>query len=185
MPGGKPSVASTQPAAKQIKTLPSPITEISMQRNPGLTSKPSPMYAITLRSDGTALYVGAIETRHGTYKTTISPPEFEEIARLLTESGYFRNNPSHSAAPTAAPDDAAYLTISAVRNGKRRTEQDWGTINYGHLIPRGKEIIDRMDAFAEKADWTKISEKDTLPEYSWWRENYALWMSDQKKKKAP
>src|SRR2546430_2042708 len=68
-PTGNPAAISRQSEGRAIKVIRSPITEISVVQEPvGLDNLHVPAYAVTLRSDGTAIYVGKSDAvRNGTY----------------------------------------------------------------------------------------------------------------------
>src|SRR5258708_5610131 len=87
-----PSVSGTtknlRPSARP-QTTP-PITEIALERDPGAErANPLPTYALTLRSDGTATYIGATFTpRKGTYRAVISTIEYARLAQWVEASNF-------------------------------------------------------------------------------------------------
>jgi len=151
-----------------IKTAPSnvppafvsPISAITLQREPGMTNHPLPAYAVTLRSDGTATYIGsAFSRRISTHSATVLPAEFARLARLIEESNFVGLGSFYG--PLA--DDISQVSVSVVSNGKRKTVVDYGTpfqSKYGKEAPTAlKQIEQQINAIVANVKWTKVSEE--------------------------
>jgi hypothetical protein len=152
------------PPIKTVQTVPAQplkpqITEITLEREPGLTMKPEPWYSLTLRSDLTATYVGlSSATREGTYRGAISRSDFDRITQRIKDIRYMKYESFYG---PAGVDDIGSVSVSLVNQGKRKTVIDCGKPwqpKYEKEAPNDlKELEKSIDAAVANIKWVKKS----------------------------
>jgi hypothetical protein len=162
---GPSNTVKELPAPAKPQVAP-PVSEITIERTPGMTEHPPPAYALTLRSDGTAIYIGAAFTeRKGTYRAAISSSEFARLAKLVEDSGFVSLAPFYGPAVTDIPE----VCVSVVRNGKRKTVVDWGKpfqSEYEREAPPAlKQLEQQIDVAVATVQWVKVGDKTDTPRY--------------------
>lgn len=124
------------------------ITEVSLER--GACFGPCPIYKITIKRDGTAIYEGKrFVERLGMYRGTVYA--FNNLARLIEASGYFKLKDNYSVNIT----DLSTATTSVVRAGKRKTIRNYG--GAGPIELWGIETT--IDGMVANTKWEKVSDK--------------------------
>lgn len=138
-----------------------PISEIALERIPGMSMKPQPYYTLTLRSNGTATYIGnGVPTRKGgTYQMSIPLAEYARLAHLVEESRFFKMRRFYGGMATDIPE----ILVSVMREGKRKIVMDMGRVfqpKYEVAAPQTlKNIETQIDAVVANVPWTKSSDK--------------------------
>lgn len=134
-----------------IHPLPKPtITEITLERTACFGF--CPIYKLILRSDGTATYiVMRFVERQGTYKAYSSG--FEHLAKIIEARRYFSFRDRYTEPVTDLPS----AITSVVRNGKRKTVENYG--NFGPI--ELWEIETLIDGVIANARWEKVSDSTT------------------------
>lgn len=106
----------------------SPVTEIHLQRVPGLGVGPADR--LVLKADGTALYTGVSRVeRVGEYRGSISQKSFARLVKQLRSAKFFELDASYRGTipGTRRPVlDAPGIIVSAVCDGKTKTVADYG-----------------------------------------------------------
>lgn len=165
VPSGPSNTVKALPAPARPQVAP-PVSEITIEREPGMTAQPPPAYALTLRSDGTAIYIGeAFTERNGTYRAAISSSEYVRLAKLVEDSGFVSFAPFYGPAASDIPE----VCVSVVRNGKRKTVVDWGKPEQPEYEkeapPALKQLEQQIDAAVATVKWVKVSDKTDAPRY--------------------
>ncbi|MFN2397911.1 MAG: DUF6438 domain-containing protein [Gemmatimonadaceae bacterium] len=123
------------------------ITEISLEREGCLG--PCPVYSMTLRSDGTALYCGRyFVPREGQFAGVMPKAEFRRLAALVFNHGFFALDERYFKPVT----DLASV-ITTVTAGEYKKVVD----NYGRYGPHRLELLEKaIDRAAARIEWTTI-----------------------------
>ncbi len=135
-----------------------PIWAITLQREPGMEHHPTPLYAITLRSNGTAIYVAAaFAKRSGTYKALIPTSKFLQIVQLIEKSGFAHFEQFYGPSLTDIPQ------VTVVVAG-RRTRKTVFVQGNDAFAPKALQKMERLIVAAVvNAKWTKVSDDTRLP----------------------
>lgn len=146
-----PQQINALPQPTIIHPLPQPrITEITLERTACYGF--CPIYKVILKSDGTATYIGVkFVERTGTYKAYISG--FENLAKIIEARRYFSLRDRYTEPVTDLPS----AITSVVRNGKRKTVENYG--NFGPLELWEVETL--IDGLIANARWEKVSNSTT------------------------
>ena len=156
------STAGLAVMSPQVHALPQPtlinplpkvtITEITLERTACFGT--CPIYKLILKSDGTAVYIGTrFVERLGTYTAYVSG--FEHLAKIIEARRYFSLSDRYTKPVTDLPS----AITSVVRNGKRKTVENYG--NFGPL--ELWEIETLIDGVVANARWEKVSDSITKP----------------------
>jgi hypothetical protein len=122
------------------------ITEITLERTPCFGT--CPVYKVTLRRDGTALYEGvAYVAREGRYRGTIGAPLFDRLARMAVEKGYFGLRGRYAVPVTDHPS----VITSVLRGGTRKSVDHYANAGPAAL----KALETAIDAAAREIRWEK------------------------------
>ncbi len=159
------------PVANVPATVPPPkpvsrITEMTLEREPGGGGSLEPEYALTLRQDGTAMYIGYINTDGwGTYRTTFSPKVFDKLAQSM-EACHFED-----LCPMFGPGGMTHMPwigVSVVKDNIRSTILDFGepVQSYEKETPPAlKQIQKDIDDAVAKSTWILVKKEGELPRY--------------------
>lgn len=121
------------------------ITEISLERTGCFGS--CPIYKITLRSDGSATYVGKrYSPREGAFQGKFEYG-FEKLAELLYRQGFFNLENEYNAPFT----DLDTTIVTVTQDGKAKAVRDYGSAAPVELW--GVEQL--IDSLSEKIVWKK------------------------------
>ncbi|MCW3051815.1 MAG: hypothetical protein JWN14_985 [Chthonomonadales bacterium] len=167
-----PRVSPVPPSTVQVSHAPAqqevapPVSEITIAREPGMTTDPPPAYTLTLRSDGTATnIVQGFSKQTGTFQATIPTTEFVRLAKLVENGNFVSLEPFYGPAVTDIPE----VRVSVVRKGKRKTVVDWGKPmqpKYEKEAPPALiQLEEQIDAAVAQVKWVKISDKAEAPRY--------------------
>lgn len=116
-----------------------------------------PVYAITLRSDGTCTYEGGhYAPRSGEHQGRIHPSRFQALVRLIEMRGFFRMKPEYRSNVT----DGAMKVLSVLRGGKSYTVES--DVAQDHLAFWELELA--VNGLATEVEWTPTGMK--LPDSS-------------------
>ena len=123
-----------------------PVTEIALERTPCFGT--CPVDRVVLRSDGTASYIG---TRHvklrGTYLGKVGRGDFDELARLVVDKGFFALEDRYEAPITCLPS-----RITTVRRGDgTKSVRDYGKAGPDRL----RDVEDRIIELMGKIEWKR------------------------------
>ena len=173
------AVSTPIPMKRAVKRAAAPpISEITFERQaapPGTQMNPPPVYALTLRSDGTASYIGVAYTNNkGTYYASVAPAEFVRLAQLVEAKHFFDLAPLHG---PVAMTHVSNVSISVVRKGKRKTVvycEEFGPADNGwrDTAPQQslKEIAHQLEQLRDSdaliENWQKMSEGRQTPGYT-------------------
>lgn len=143
----KPKPVDTAPLIERFERLEKPthgVTEIGLERT--VCYGTCPAYTVILKSDGTIRYVGEkFVTRKGNQQGKISAWDFNRLAELLIESGYFDLANDYEIPVT----DLSTTYTTAVINGRRKVIR-----NYGDVGPLKLWAIQQaIDAVMHEAEW--------------------------------
>jgi len=104
------------------------ITEITVLRTQGLGVGPKDR--MVLRKEGTAEYEGfARVEKLGRYRGSIPTVEFERLAKLLVDKGFFDMEPTYRAKGPSGRGfvtDAPGISLAVIRDGKMKSVVDYG-----------------------------------------------------------
>lgn len=99
------------------------VTEITLERTPCMGF--CPVYKVTLRSDGTAVYAGERDVpKIGKYIGEIGWESFSRLAEAARRHRFFEMRERYATDVM----DADSVIVSVVRNGKRKTVTDYGGV---------------------------------------------------------
>jgi hypothetical protein len=135
---------------------PAEVTELTLERGPCFGT--CPIYRITLRSDGTATYIGWNHVaRIGVYSGTIAAEEFTRLAVEFEDLGFWQLQESY----LLPVNDLPVVRTAAIRaDSTRRAIRDHGAVGVpGVEGPAGLlRIQAAIDSVAAEIAWEKISE---------------------------
>jgi hypothetical protein len=155
--------AVNTPAAVPPPKPVSQITEITLERNPSVSN--GPWYALTLRSDGTATYIGKASTdKLGTYKTLFPREAFDPLSQSLEACHFEDFCPVFGSGMLHTP----HVGVSIKKKDVRTTILDSGKAFEPYekeAPPALKQIQQQIDAVVAKSTWVEVSRKDELPNY--------------------
>lgn len=125
------------------------IMEVSLER--GACYGTCPVYKVTLKRDGTAIYEGKrFVERQGTYTGNIY--SFDRLAQFIEAEGYFKLKDDYSINVT----DLSTTTTSVVRaGGQRKTISDYAGAGPIELWA----IETAIDGVVAHTKWQKVSDK--------------------------
>lgn len=124
------------------------ITEITIEHTGCFGA--CPVYKATLKQDGAVRYVGERYVKQiGAYTATVDADRFKRLAELAEILGYFKLQDRYAKPIT----DQEHILTSVVRNGKRKTID-----NYGDAGPAALWGFEQLvDATINQVDdWKKI-----------------------------
>jgi len=136
---------------REIERKVDSITEIYLARS-GHCGGPCPIYSVTLRKDGTAIYTGYENvTRLGTHHGKIHGYYFFRLARLLDSEGFFQMK---NAYPDEEDKVRVYshwteVSVGATRDGKKK--EVWEYQGEGPIELWGIQMA--IDAVVNKIEW--------------------------------
>lgn len=130
------------------------VTEIGMSR--GLCYGPCPVYAVTLRPTGEALFEGKhFVNMMGSYVARIEPSTFATLALAAVRVRFPSLKRRYDAQVTCVP----ITTTWAVYGGVRHTVED-----YGRAGPRPlREFEELIDAAADELTWRRLGQAAGAP----------------------
>ena len=139
-------VKQTAHAASTSKV--SSISEVSIQHTP--CYGPCPVYTLTLKSDGTATFVGVAHvTKIGTYTAQFGG--FDRLGQAITARRFQELNTRYTSLAT----DLSHTITTVVLDGKRKAVD-----NYGDTGPQALwEIQAMIDGVSAELTWKKVSTK--------------------------
>lgn len=114
---------------------------------------PCPIYEVTLRGDGTALWVGEEFTaRRGTFRGTFEPEDFAQLASFVDRCGFF-DWAEHYEPELYVVTDGPTTTISATRQRTTKTVSQ-----YVADEPADFWVLAALvDALASQVGWTEVA----------------------------
>jgi Domain of unknown function (DUF6438) len=139
----------------------SPITEITLERFPGMAPDLPLPYALVLKSDGTALYISASPTiRKGTFTASLKPADFQRLAQHLEKAGFFQLEDFYGPSAFDIPE----TWLSAIKDGKRKRILDSAVKKeYRNQAPRAlQQLEDELHRISQQLPWKQVSQ-----EYKW------------------
>ena len=155
----RPPSTNLEKVASSEEQMKAPvISEITIRRNPGMTTEPTAAYKLTLRADGKVTYVGGgLNSRKGRYHITILPSVFAQLAQFMEESKFDKMEWCYGQAAT----DIATVEVSIVRGGKTKEVIDYGDRIQSDFKKKAykalQEIQQRIDATVANVAWVKDS----------------------------
>lgn len=131
------------------------ITEITLVRTQGLGI--GPRDRLVLRKDDSAEYEGLSRVeRMGRYRGSIPDGEFERLAKLLVEKGFFDLEPTYRAKGPGGRGfvtDAPGISLAVIRDGKSKSVVDYGRGGPAELRELQAAILDISKTISwQKAD---------------------------------
>ncbi len=135
------SASARQPSAEARNA----ITEVSVEHTP--CYGPCPVYKLTLRHDGTAIFVGFSNvSKIGTYTATVGG--FNQLAQALRRHNFQRFQPDYTSGIT----DLSYTITTVVQGGHRKTVKS-DMVGEPQTL---REIQTLIDGTAAEAQWKKV-----------------------------
>jgi Domain of unknown function (DUF6438) len=126
-----------------------PITEIYLARFCE-SNMPSPNYSVTLRKDGTVIYVGNENVaRLGTHRGKISGYYFFRLAWLLDEQRFFQMKDEYIKDPNIVSSHWCEATVGATRDGRKK--EVWEYDGEGPIALWG--IQQAIDSVLPEIEW--------------------------------
>jgi hypothetical protein len=133
---------------REIERKVDSITEIYLARS-GECEGPCPIYSVTLRKDGTAIYTGYENvTRLGTHHGTIHDYYFFRLAWLLDSQGFFQMKNEYPEDGRVYLDSSE-VSVGATRDGRKK--EVWEYTGKGPIELWGIEMA--IDAVVNKIEW--------------------------------
>ena len=127
------SASARQPSAEARNA----ITEVSVEHTP--CYGPCPVYKLTLRHDGTAIFVGFSNvSKIGTYTATVGG--FNQLAQALRRHNFQRFQPDYTSGIT----DLSYTITTVVQGGHRKTVKVIWWVNRKHFGKSRRSLIERL-----------------------------------------
>lgn len=132
----------------------SQITEITLERFPDMQYEPLIPYALILKSNGIATYLGANASRHGTFTALLKPGEFQRLAQRLDKAGFFQLEDFYGPSAFDIPE----IWLSAVKDSKRKRIVDTAVKEkYRAQAPRVlQELEDVLHKLSQQLPWKKV-----------------------------